>query len=198
MARFDELRTPRLLLRRWRDADRAPFAAMNADPEVMRFFPQPMGRVATDAWVDQLEERFETQGFGLWALQRLVEGDFIGFTGLNPLPPGTPGAGEMEIGWRLTRFAWGRGYASEAARVGLRVGLVEAGLPAIWSLTAVLNEPSQAVMRRIGLIEHSRFDHPRVPDGHPLQPHVAFRTENARGGGYRLVATGGGAATGSG
>ena len=175
MGPFDELRTPRLLLRRWREEDKAPFAAMNADPEVMRYFEATLDEESSNAWVDVIEERFQSQGFGLWALQRRDGGDFIGFTGLNPLPAGVPGAGQMEIGWRLARTAWGHGYATEAARAAARVGLVEAGLPELWSVTAVLNRPSQAVMRRIGLVRHVLFEHPRVPEGSPLRPHVAYR-----------------------
>lgn len=177
--RFDELRTPRLLLRRWRPADSPPFAAMNADPEVMRHFPATLTAEASNAWVDQLEQRFDEQGFGLWVLESLAEGDFLGFTGLNPLPLGTPGGGGMEVGWRLARPAWGHGYATDAARLALRVGLVEVGLPEIWSITAMTNVASQAVMQRIGMVEHSRFDHPRDDLGDRLRPHVAYRIERA-------------------
>lgn len=175
MVRFDEMRTPRLLMRRWREEDLIPFAAMNADPAVMRYFPAPRDRAASDALVELLEARFETQGYGLWALERLAEGDFIGFTGLNPLPAGTPGGNGMEIGWRLAAHAWGQRYATEAARAALDIGLVGAGLPEIWSITATLNLPSQAVMQRIGLRRHCVYEHPGLPVGHPLRPHLAYR-----------------------
>lgn len=174
MPRFDELTTPRLRLRRWQSADREPFAAMNADPEVMTYFPAVMDRAASDAFVDRIEERFETQGFGLWALERLTDHAFLGFTGLNPMPAGTPGAGGMEVGWRLARAAWGHGYATEAATAALRVAFGPVGLTRIWSITAVGNVRSQAVMRRIGLAEHSRYRHPALPAEHPLADHVAF------------------------
>ena len=175
--RFDELRTPRLRLRRWRETDLAPFAAMNADPLVMRYLPAPLTRAASDALVDQLEERFATQGFGLWAVERIDEGDFVGFTGLNPLRAGTPGGDGMEVGWRLAAHAWGHGYATEAGRAALDVALGPAGLPEVWSITAVLNTPSEAVMRRIGLEFHSAFNHPVLPVGHALRPHVAYRVD---------------------
>ena len=93
MRNFEEVRTERLLLRRWRDSDRAPFADLNADPEVMRYFPAPLDRAASDRSVDRFEQRFEEQGYGLWALEVLANGEFIGFTGLNPMPDGIPGAG---------------------------------------------------------------------------------------------------------
>lgn len=172
--RFDEIRTERLVMRRWRPADREPFATLNGDPETMVYFPAPLDRAASDAFADLIEERFERQGFGLWALEVAGTGQFIGFTGLNPMPADVPGAGGMEIGWRLDRHAWHRGYATEAARAALGVAFDGIGLTEIWSMTAVLNEPSQAVMRRIGLAETGRFDHPWIPAGHALAPHVLY------------------------
>ncbi len=173
-ARFDTIKTERLLLRRWQPRDRAPFAALNGDPETMRFFPATLDREQSDALVTVIEERFDRQGYGLWALEVTATGEFIGFTGLNPMPDGVPGAGGMEIGWRLDRHAWHHGYATEAARAALRVAFDGAGLPEVWSMTAILNEPSQAVMRRIGLTEVARFEHPRVPQDSPLRPHVLY------------------------
>ena len=172
--RFDELLTARLRMRRWRAADRAPFATMNADPEVMRYFPAPLDRAASDALVDRIEKRFEAQGFGLWALERRADQVFLGFAGLNPIPPGTPGAGEMEVGWRLARAAWGAGYATEAGLAALRVALGPAGLDRIWSITAAGNTRSQPVMRRLGLLEHSRYRHPDLSEEDELSPQVAY------------------------
>jgi len=180
-ARFDTIRTDRLLLRRWLDSDREPFAALNADPKTMRFFAATLDRLESDALVDLIESRFEQQGYGLWALEVTDTGEFIGFTGLNPMPDDVPGAGGTEVGWRLARHAWHRGYATEAAGAALDVAFGRLGMKEIWSMTAVLNEPSQAVMRRLGLIEVARFDHPRVPAGHPLRPHVTFRLASPPG-----------------
>ena len=170
--RFDELRTPRLLMRRWRDADREPFAVMNADPEVMRHFPAGLDREGSDALVDRIEAGFEARGFGLWALEELETGAFLGFTGLHPMPADVPGAGGVEVGWRLARRAWHRGYATEAARVAVDLAFGPIGLPELWSMTAVTNEPSQAVMRRLGMARHAFFDHPGLPAGHPVQAQV--------------------------
>src|SRR5215472_16508661 len=98
-------------MRRWTDADRVGFAAMNADPLVMRYFPATMDRAASDAHVDKIEQLFDRNGFGLWALEVTQTGQFIGFTGLNPVPADIPDAGGFEIGWRLARDAWHQGYA---------------------------------------------------------------------------------------
>jgi RimJ/RimL family protein N-acetyltransferase len=173
--RFDTIHTPRLLMRRWRESDRVPYAAMNADPEVTRYFPKPMDRDASDAHLDRMEALFDRQGFGLWALEVAATGDFIGFTGLNPMPEGVPGEGGMEVGWRLTSRAWHHGYATEAGNAAVNVAFNGLGLDEIWSMTAVLNEPSQAVMRRLGLTLDAHFEHPRLPVGHALRPHVAYR-----------------------
>jgi RimJ/RimL family protein N-acetyltransferase len=173
-ARFDTVRTDRLLMRRWLDSDREPFAALNGDPETMTYFPATMTRAASDALVEVIEARFERQGYGLWALEVAETGQFIGFTGLNPMPDDVPGAGGVEVGWRLAKYAWHFGYATEAAKAALDVAFRGIGLSEIWSMTAVLNEPSQAVMRRIGLSEVARFDHPRIEVGDPLRPHVTY------------------------
>jgi RimJ/RimL family protein N-acetyltransferase len=173
------MRTDRLIMRRWRDSDREPFAELNGDAETMQFFPSTMDRAASDALVDRIEASFEQQGFGLWALEVAATGRFIGFTGLNPMPDGVPGAGGMEVGWRLRKDAWHRGYATEAARAALGVAFDGAGLDEIWSMTAILNEPSQAVMRRIGLTQHEFFEHPSVPEGSPIRPHVLYRIARA-------------------
>ena len=178
--RFDTLRTERLLLRRWQDSDREPFAALNGDPETMRFFPSTLDRAASDALADRLESRFEQHGYGLWAVEISGAGEFIGFTGLNPMPEDVPGAGGVEVGWRLARHAWHHGYATEAARAALGVAFGGAGLAEIWSMTAVINEPSQAVMRRLGMTEVARFDHPKVPEESPLRPHVTYHLGAAR------------------
>jgi RimJ/RimL family protein N-acetyltransferase len=172
--RFDRLQTGRLVMRRWQESDRAPFAELNADPETTRFFPATLDRAASDALIESFEARFDRQGFGFWALEVAATGAFIGLTGLNPLPDGVPGAGGLEVGWRLARHAWHHGYATEAARAALGVAFDHLGRPGIWSLTAVLNTPSQAVMRRLGLTEAARFDHPRIAQGSPLRRQVAY------------------------
>jgi RimJ/RimL family protein N-acetyltransferase len=167
-------------MRRWVESDREPFADLNADPETMQFFPETLDRAVSDAFVDLLESRFDQLGYGLWALEVRETRAFIGFTGLNPMPDDVPGAGGVEVGWRLARHAWHHGYATEAAKAALAVAFDGIGLNEIWSMTAVLNEPSQAVMRRLGLTEVARFDHPRVAEGHPLQPHVTYHLARPR------------------
>jgi ribosomal-protein-alanine N-acetyltransferase len=171
MRRYDEIRTERLLLRRWQPADRAPFAALNADPVVMEHFPAPLTRAESDAFVDRIEARFDEHGYGLWAVE--VDGQLVGLTGLQ-WTEGLPFSPALEIGWRLARPAWGHGYATEAARAALAVGLAQA--PSVVSFTATSNERSWRVMERLGMRREGAFEHPRVQEGSPLRHHYLYRT----------------------
>lgn len=172
-----ELRTERLLLRGWRDADRAPFAAINADPEVVACLPGALTREESDAFVDRIEERFTEQGFGLWAVEVVGGEPFIGYVGLNVPRIEAPFMPAVEIGWRLARSSWGHGYATEAAREVLHFAFEGAGLDEVVSFTVPANERSQAVMRRLGMTRDPAddFDHPGLPEGHPLRRHVLYR-----------------------
>jgi RimJ/RimL family protein N-acetyltransferase len=172
-----ELRTERLLLRHWTEADKEPFAAMNSDPAVMEHFPAAMTREESDAFVDRIGAQLAEWGFGLWALEVRDTGRFIGFTGLSRPSFEAHFTPAVEVGWRLSKDAWGNGYATEAARAALAYGFGPAGLDEIVSFTATTNLPSQRVMQRIGMThdESDDFDHPRVPAGHRLQRHVLYR-----------------------
>jgi ribosomal-protein-alanine N-acetyltransferase len=171
------LKTDRLVLRRWRLDDRIPFARMNADPDVMEFFVSPLTREESDAFVDRIEAGFAEDGFGLWAVEEIEAGRFIGFTGLIYQTFQAHFTPAVEVGFRLARHAWGRGYATEAATEAVRYGFEAAGLAEIVSMTAIQNARSQAVMRKLGMTHDPAddFDHPRVPDGHPLKRHVLYR-----------------------
>jgi RimJ/RimL family protein N-acetyltransferase len=176
------LRTDRLLLRWWRADDRPAFARMNADPEVMEFFVAPMTREESDAFVDRIEAGFAERGFGVWAVEEIGTGAFIGFAGLIHQTFEADFTPAFEIGYRFARHAWGRGYATEAAREAVRFGFESAGLAEIVSMTAVGNTRSRAVMEKLGMTHdpHDDFDHPRVPDGHPLKRHVLYRLSRER------------------
>lgn len=174
---MDELSTERLLLRRWREADLVPFAAMNADPEVMEHFPAPLSRAESDALVEKIEAGFERHGFGLWALESRADGTFLGFTGLSVPSFEAPFTPAVEVGWRLARFAWGHGYATEAARAALGVAFGELRLGEVVSFTSVRNVRSRAVMERLGMTRDPAddFEHPLIAAGDPLRPHVLYR-----------------------
>jgi ribosomal-protein-alanine N-acetyltransferase len=172
------LRTARLVLRGWDDADRAPFAALNADPEVVEHLPGPLSREESDALIDRLVAHGEAHGFALWAVEAEDLG-FVGFAGLNVPNFETAFTPCVEIGWRLARHAWGRGYATEAAREALRFGFEEAGLHEILSWTVPANRRSWRVMERVGMTPRApfRFEHPRLPEGHRLREHVLYGIE---------------------
>ncbi|HEY0699985.1 MAG TPA: GNAT family N-acetyltransferase [Micromonospora sp.] len=177
-----ELRTPRLLLRQWREDELAAFAALNADPEVMEHFPARLSRRESDALAARVMAHIGEHGWGLWAVEAAEEGSpdrgrFAGFTGLSVPSFEAHFTPAVEVGWRLARWAWGRGYASEAARAATAYGFGQLGLPEIVSFTAVSNARSQAVMRRIGMTHDPAddFDHPKLPERHPLRRHVLYR-----------------------
>jgi ribosomal-protein-alanine N-acetyltransferase len=167
-----ELRTDRLLLRRWRDDDREAFAALNADPVVMEHFPSTLTPEQSDALVDRIETHFDEHGYGLWVVE--ADGAFVGFTGLVWQTYEASFTPALEVGWRLARSAWGQGFATEAASAALAVGLD--AVDSVMSTTAVTNVRSQRVMQRLGMRRELEFDHPRVPEGHPVQRHVLYRT----------------------
>ena len=171
-----ELETERLLLRRWRPEDRTPFAALNADPEVMRHFPALLTRRESDRLADRIESYMERTGWGLWAMEERASGRFLGFTGLARPGFEAPFMPAVEIGWRLERAAWGHGFATEAARAAARFAFDELALEEIVSLAVVANERSRAVMRRLGMTHDPAddFDHPLVEQPH-LRRHVLYR-----------------------
>ncbi len=181
---MSELRTDRLLLRRWHESDRAPFAELNADPEVMRYFLRPLSREESDELVDAFEAAFERQGWGLWALEEERTGTFLGFTGLSRPTFEAHFTPAVEVGWRLARHAWGQGFATEAAQAAVRYAFDELDLDELVSFTSAVHERSRAVMRRLGMRRDPAddFDHPRLPAGHPLRRHVLYRLAAPRGG----------------
>jgi RimJ/RimL family protein N-acetyltransferase len=169
------LRTEQLVLREWRDADRDDWAALNADPEVMEFFPATLDRAQADAAFDRIATTLSERGWGLWAVER--EGRFLGFTGLNPVTFEAPFTPAIEIGWRLRRDAWGHGFASEAARAVMRFAFDDLRFGELVSFTSVGNARSRAVMERLGMTRDPAddFDNPNVALGSPLRRHVLYR-----------------------
>jgi len=173
-----ELETPRLRLRTWRDGDREPFAAMNADPAVMAFFPAVQSRSMSDASIDGWQAQLDTRGWSNWAVELVDGGEFIGFVGLSVPRRILPCSPCVEIGWRLAQPFWGQGLASEAASAALEAGFERIGLTEIVSFTALANLRSRAVMERIGMRNaHQDFEHPAVAEGHALRLHCLYRID---------------------
>jgi RimJ/RimL family protein N-acetyltransferase len=173
------LETSRLFLRRWRDEDLAPFAAMNADPRVMEFLPEPLTRSQSDVFAERIRDHFEEHGFGLWAIEVRDLSEFIGFVGLAIPRLEAHFTPCVEIGWRLAHSHWNRGYASEAAQRALQYAFRELKLDQIVSFTVPENRRSRAVMEKLGLSHCASedFDHPGLPDGHRLKRHVLYRSQ---------------------
>ncbi|AJP71529.1 GNAT family N-acetyltransferase [Sphingomonas hengshuiensis] len=165
----------RLLLRRWEDRDRAPFHAMCVDPEVMAHLGPPLSRAESDAAIDRQNGLYDSIGHCFWAVERRDDGAFLGFCGLKPGAEATPIEGEIEIGWRLARAHWGRGYAREAAQASLAWGWANLDVPRIAAITTPGNTRSWGLMERIGMVRapHDDFDHPAAIAA--LRAHITYR-----------------------
>ena len=171
-----ELRTQRLALRQWDQADLEPFAALNSDPEVMRFFPAMLSREQSDALARDISSMIDEHGWGLWAVEVVGGARFIGFVGLNEPRFEAHFIPAVEVGWRLAREQWGHGYATEAAKAALDFGFRELGLQEIVAMVAPANSRSRRVTERLGMSRDPAddFDHPRIPQG-PLRRHLLYR-----------------------
>jgi RimJ/RimL family protein N-acetyltransferase len=171
------LTTPRLWLRAWREDDLAPFAALNADLRVMEFMPRPLDRAESDALAARIRDHFARHGFGLWAVEAPGVAGFLGFVGLSVPSFHAPFMPCVEIGWRLGHEHWGRGYATEAAGAALAFGFGDLALDEIVSFTVPANQRSRRVMERLGMSRSAAddFEHPGIPEGHSLRPHVLYR-----------------------
>lgn len=169
------IETPRLLLREWLPADEAPFIALNGDKEVMEFFPRTFTAEETCNHIKRIGSQINDQGYGWFAVERKDTRTFIGFTGLS-----NPGFESFftpctEIGWRLSKEHWGKGFATEAAKACLHFGFVQLGLDTIYSFTALPNTRSENVMKKIGMQKAGTFLHPKLEQGHFLQEHVLYK-----------------------
>lgn len=171
--------TERLVLRGWRDEDREPFAALNADPVVMEHFPATQLRAESDEAVDRFVAGWAHHGFGPWAAQRRDTGEFIGFVGLAAATFDAWFTPAVEVGWRLAAPHWGRGFATEGGLAALTFGFDTLGLDEVVSFTARVNERSWRVMERLGMTRVGAFEHPRVPAGHVVRPHLLYRVTSS-------------------
>lgn len=170
------LPTPRLRLRQWRSDDRKPFAALNADPDVMRYFPACLSQAQSAAIAQRCHDLIEQRGWGFWALEELASGQFVGFLGLHIPAADLPCSPCVEIGWRLAKPFWGQGLAHEAAQAALAYGFNQLKLEHIVAFTSLHNLRSQALMQRLGMQrEPNNFLHPAIPAGHWLSEHCLYR-----------------------
>jgi RimJ/RimL family protein N-acetyltransferase len=171
------IETERLLLRRWREEDREPFYRLNSDARVMEFFPECLTRAHSDSLVDRINEHFKKHGFGLFAAELRKDQTFIGFVGVAVPSFKAHFTPCVEIGWRLAADYWGRGLATEGARAVVKYAFEELALDALVSFTVPRNIRSRRVMEKVGMTHDvsDDFDHPNLPEGHPLRRHVLYR-----------------------
>lgn len=173
-----EIDTERLKLRQWRQEDWPLFANLNADLEVMQFYPNVLSTEQSNTMAQKMEALIRERGWGFWAVEKCDDRQFIGFVGLHIPNYDLPVTPCVEIGWRLAKKYWGRGYATEAARASLDVAFEKLNLTEVYSFASVGNKKSQAVMQRIGMTNTmNNFEHPMMPEGHPLREHVLYKID---------------------
>jgi ribosomal-protein-alanine N-acetyltransferase len=174
------LQTERLILRRWQDSDREPFAEMNADPRVMEFFSDVLTREESDRLIESIESHFDNRGFGLFATELKAEQKLIGFIGLHVASFQAHFTPCVEIGWRIAAPYWGKGLATEGSREVIRYAFEWLRLESLVSFTVPENVASRRLMEKLGMTHDPAedFDHPKLPEGHRLRRHVLYRLKN--------------------
>lgn len=168
------IETSRLLLRGWQKSDLEPFARMNADQQVMRYFPEPYSQEKTRQFFATIQQEFADYGYGLYAAEEKITGLLIGYIGFHRAAFDMEFCPCIEIGWRLNKTFWNKGYATEGAKACLEYGFSHLGFEKVYSFTAVVNRPSERVMQKIGMSLECYFEHPNVPEDHPLRPHLLY------------------------
>lgn len=169
------IETKRLQLRDWKDTDLDPFRRLNADNKVMTYFPKSLSSKETNAFYKSIFAEIRERGFGLYAVEEKKNKEFIGFIGFHEATFEADFTPCIEIGWRLKKEAWGKGYASEGAAACMEYGFIELGFRNVYSFTADVNQPSKNVMRKIGMNFIKTFDHPKIAKDSPLKRHVLFQ-----------------------
>ena len=171
-----ELSTDRLILRQWKESDFLPFSRINADPVVMEYYPSTLSKNESNAMANKLKALISDWSWGFWAVEVKEENKFIGFVGLHKPNYDLSVTPCVEVGWRLGKEFWGKGYATEAAKESLRFAFEELSLSEIYSFTSMSNEKSRAVMERLNMINTGEnFEHPIIPEGHHLREHVLYK-----------------------
>jgi len=169
------IETPRLLLRSWKEEDIQPFANMNSDPNVMRYFLKSLTEQESLDFYNRIQDEFSQYGYGLYAIQKKEDGAFIGYTGFHHFNFDIDIALGIEIGWRIRHEDWNNGFATEAAKACLLYANKQPSFQTVWSFTSLSNKSSERVMQKIGMEKIKEFPHPLIPDGHPLKEHLLYK-----------------------
>lgn len=168
------IETPRLILRDWSAEDILPFADINSNPHVMKYFLKALTEEESLGFYNRIQNEFSQCGYGLYAVEKREDGAFIGYTGFHGIPLDIDFAPGVEIGWRLRHDDWNKGYATEAAKACLLYAKEHIPFDTIWSFTSLSNKSSERVMQKIGMTKVKEFPHPAIPDNHPLKEHLLY------------------------
>lgn len=172
-----EFKSKRLRFRRWIEEDRKSFSILNADEAVMEFFPELLTKEESDLFVDKIEDHFNKYGYGLWAVELIENSRFIGYIGFFNAEFESEFTPCIEIGWRLSKEYWNKGYATEGAKACLNYGFNLLHFESVHSFTAKINTKSINVMEKIGLEKQSEFDHTKVDKNSNLKLHVLYKID---------------------
>ncbi|GAB5525626.1 MAG: GNAT family N-acetyltransferase [Roseivirga sp.] len=167
--------SPRLGFRTWQENDLPPFTELNADEEVMEFFPSTLSLQQTKEAIGRYQRHFKTHGFGWYAVDLLATDTFIGFIGFSKTEMDVSFSPCIEIGWRLAKPYWGKGLATEGAQICLNYGWHTLGFTEVYSFTASINQRSARVMKKLGMVYQGTFLHPKVEKGHSLEEHRLYK-----------------------
>lgn len=168
----------RLGFRRWQESDRKAFSSMNADVSVMKYFPNVLTKEESDILINRFENHFVEKGYGIWVAEIKETQEFIGFIGLLEINMDVDFKNAIEIGWRLDKKFWKKGYAAEGAAACLKYAFNVLKVAEVYSFTSLLNQPSETVMKRIGMTKIKEFDHPNIEGDHRLRRHVLYKIKN--------------------
>ncbi len=178
-------------MRQWSNEDLAEMARINADPEVMKYYPKLLSRQESNAAVEKFKSLISKNGWGFWAVESIRDRSFIGLVGLHKPTYKLPFGPCVEIGWRLARSSWGQGYATEAGRECLNFAFAQLELSEVFAFASVANMKSRAVMERLDMENtQANFDHPTVPHNSPLREHVVYKIDSPNWRSNRILVTG--------
>lgn len=172
------IETERLILRQWKKSDSLPFINMGLDPDVMKYLPNLLTENESLEIINKIEDVFDKKHWGFWAVELKETGEFIGFIGLHDQPEQFDFSPCVEIGWRLAKEHWGKGYATEGAKAALEYAFNKLKLKKVVSFTSLANKQSESIMKKIGMTKVSYFNHPEFSSTPDLEKHILYEMSN--------------------
>lgn len=173
------IETPRLILREWKETDRAPFARMNCDPLVMEHFPRILDEKSSGKLMDRFQKHLKEHGYGMYAIERTEDNEFVGFAGLAEVPFAASFTPAVEIAWRFDYEYWGLGYGMETGKAVLDHAFKKLDMKEVVAYTVHDNMRTIDLLERLGMTRDpdGDFDYPGMRKDHPLGHFVLYRAQ---------------------